>query len=143
MEGRRGITLKDIAAKYGVSPDGVATWTLRPEWKKRVRVIGTLGRANEYHPKDVDALVREWMWLPPTQTNIPRGQLLTLKEIAEYTGIGYATVRSDAVGSEERPSRLGEPDDVQGRARLWRRETVDKRYRGKQLRRRKPKGEVK
>ncbi|GAA1451043.1 hypothetical protein [Nocardiopsis tropica] len=120
--GRPGITVAEIAEKYGRSRSLVSnTWTARAEWKEHVRVVGTRGRALEYDPEDVDALVREWMWLPPKHPGIPASRRLTMQEIAEYSGLTYGRIRSEATRG-----RLAGHDqaDTAG-TRTWKREQVD------------------
>lgn len=125
--GRPGITVTEIAEKYGRSRALVSnTWTQRPEWKERVRVVGSRGRALEYAPEDVDALVREWMWLPPKAPALPADRRLTMREIADYTGIDYGVVRSEATRG-----RLAGHDrtDAAG-TRTWTRAQVDELFTG-------------
>ncbi|WP_150255346.1 hypothetical protein [Nocardiopsis deserti] len=120
--GRPGITVAEIAKKYGRSRSLVAnTWTRRPEWQERVRVVGTRGRALEYDPGDVDALVREWMWLPPTNPGIPASRRLTMREIAEYSGLTYGRIRSEA----SRGRLAGHDQADAAGTRMWTRAQVD------------------
>ena len=125
--GRPGITVTEIAEKYGRSRSLVSnTWTRRPEWRERVRVVGHRNKALEYDPGDVDALVREWLWLPPTNPGIPASRRLTMRELAEYTGIDYGVVRSEATRG-----RLAGHDrtDTAG-TRTWTRAQVDELFTG-------------
>lgn len=126
------LTVREIAAKYEVSLDTVHRWVRDPQWQEAV--VGMRGVAKEYDPERVDALARERIWLPPKQTSIPAGKLLTLTEIAEYTGIAYPDVRHMAAEVSGRGSVLGDPDAVDGDRRMWRRQTVDERVRGRQKR---------
>lgn len=132
MDGRPGMTVREIAAKYEVSLDTAHRWVRGPGWQEAV--VGMRGPAKEYHPKRVDELVRERIWLPPVQTSIPADQLLTLIEIAKYTGIAYDDVRHMAAEVSGRGSVLGDPDALDGDRRMWRRQTVDERVRGRQKR---------
>lgn len=128
---RPGITVTEIAEKYGRSRALVSnTWTARPEWRKRVRVVGRRGRALEYDRADVDALVREWVWLPPKEPALPAGRRLTMREIAEYTGLDYGVIRTEA--SRGRLAGL-DLEDAAG-TRLWTRAQVDKAFTGYQHR---------
>lgn len=124
---RPGITVTEIAEKYGRSRALVSnTWTQRPEWKERVRVVGTRGRAPEYDPEAVDALVREWMWLPPKNPGIPASRRLTMHEIADYTGIDYSSVRSEA----SRGRLAGRDRTDTAGTRTWTRAQVDELFTG-------------
>lgn len=129
------LTVREIAAKYKVSLDTAHRWVRGPQWQEAV--VGMRGVAKEYEAARVDELARELIWLPPVQTSIPPGQLLTLTEIAEYTGIAYTDVRHMAADVAGRGSVLGEPDGIDGDRRLWKRSTVDERVWGRQKRKRK------
>lgn len=139
MVDRPGITVTEIAEKYRRSRSRVANyWVRDPQWRDRVRVVGKRGRASEYDPDDVHALLREWVWLPPENSDVDPERLLTLPEIADYAGIDYATVRSDASPGKRKSGTsrniLGEPDAVRDGERMWRRSTVDDRYWARQKR---------
>lgn len=126
-----GVTAADIAERYRRSESRVRSyWIPHPDWRDRVRVLGrTENGAPLYHAGDVHELLRDWVWLPPADPNIPPERLLTLREVAEYTGISYGTVRSD-----ESKGKLGPPDDVREGVRRWRRDTIDNAYWAKQIR---------
>lgn len=129
--GRAGITVTEIAEKYGRSRSLVSnTWTAREEWKTRVRVVGRRGRALEYDAGDVDALVRAWMWLPPQGPALPAGRLLTMGEIADYTGLDYTVIRTEA----SRGRLAGHDQKDASGTRLWTRAQVDAAFTGYQLR---------
>lgn len=139
MEGRPGITVREIADRYGKSLDTVHRWVRGPGWQDAV--VGKRGAAKEFDPERVDALARELIWLPPVETEVPADRLLTLTEISEYTGISYEDVKHMAADVSGRGSVLGEPDDVDGRRRMWKRATVDERVRGR-AKRKKPNKQV-
>lgn len=129
--GRAGITVAEIAEKYRRSRALVSnTWTARPEWRERVRVVGRRGRALEYDREDVDALVREWVWLPPKEPALPAVRCLNMREIAEYTGLDYGVIRTEA--SRGRLAGL-DLEDAAG-TRLWTRAQVDEAFTGYQRR---------
>lgn len=130
-----GLTVREISAKYRISIDTVHRWVRGPGWKDAV--VGKRGAAKEYDAKIADDLVRERIWLPPVEPEIPAGRLLTLADIAEYTGISYEDVKHMAADVSGRGSVLGPHDDVDGDRRMWRRETVDERVRGRQKRKKK------
>lgn len=134
MQGRVGLTVEDIASTYEVSLDTAYHWVLEPQWKERVSVVHQLGHIKEYDPDQVDELVREWIWLPPRETDVPKDRLLTITEIAAYTGLSRDTIQQYAGAYRGRESVLGEPDEVDGRRRLWRRDTVDVKLEGRQRR---------
>lgn len=138
MEGRPGITVREIANRYEMSLDTVHRWVRGPGWQEAV--VGKRGAAKEFDPTLVDSLVRERIWLPPRETSVPAGALLTLMEISEYTGIRYEDVKHMATDVSGRGSVLGEADDSDGSRRLWKRETVDERVRGRQKRRSRTQG---
>lgn len=129
---RPGLTVREIATKYGMSLDTVHGWVRRKEWQEAV--VGLRGPAKEYDSVRVEELVRERIWLPPVETGIPAGRALTLMEISEYTGIGYDEVRHMAADVSGRGSVLGEHDDLDGDRRMWKRSTVDERLWGRQRR---------
>lgn len=126
------LTVREIAAKYQVSLDTVHRWVRDPQWQEAV--VGMRGVAKEYDPEQVDELARERIWLPPVHTSVSADQLLTMEEIAEYTGIPYRGVKHMAAEVAGRGSVLGAEDAVEGGRRMWRRQTVDERVRGRQKR---------
>lgn len=127
------MTVREIAARYQVSLDTVHRWVRSPRWQQAV--VGMRGVAKEYDPQQVDELVRERIWLPPEQPTIPKDKLLTMEEIADYTGIPYRDVKHMAANVTGRGSVLGRHDDVnEDHSRMWKRSTVDERVRGRQKR---------
>lgn len=129
---RPGLTVREIATKYGVSLDTVHGWVRGKQWQEAL--VGYRGAAKEYDSVKVDELARERVWLPPVDTDVPADRALTLMEISEYTGISYRDVRHMAADVSGRGSVLGEHDDLDGDRRLWKRSTVDERLRGRQRR---------
>lgn len=134
MEGRPGITVREIADLYGKSLDTVHRWVRDPRWSQAV--VGKRGPAKEYDRDLVEELARELIWLPPQDPGIPADRLLTLTEISEYTGIVYEDVKHMAADVSGRGSLLGDPDGTDGRRRMWKRSTVDERVRGRAKRKR-------
>ncbi|OLT27758.1 hypothetical protein BJF83_17395 [Nocardiopsis sp. CNR-923] len=134
---RPGITVPEIAEKYRRSRGVVAnTWVLTPEWRERVCVVGHTGYRGltpVYDAGDVHDLVREWVWLPPEESGIPADRRLTMKEIADYTGIDYSVIRSDA----SRGALKGHDETDAAGTRTWTRQQVDDLYYGRKIRLRK------
>lgn len=129
--GREPVTVADIARLYRRSARAVReTWVNTDQWRERVRAVGKQGKWTLYDADDVEAFARERVWLPPRETDVPPGRLMDQSAIAAYTGIDYSTVRADVSRG-----RLGEPDEVRDRVRLWRRGTVDERLWGRQRKR--------
>lgn len=122
------MTTKDIAALYRRTPRYVRErWVNSPQWRERVPCLGTKtsarGGLRLYDAEAVEALVREWVWLPPADSGVGPDRLLDQREIAEYTGFHYDTVRSDISKGP-----LGKPDTVRDGVGYWKRRTVDDRY---------------
>lgn len=125
------MTTHDIAARYRRTPRYVRErWVRHPAWRERVPSLGAKGGVRGglrlYDAEAVEALVREWVWLPPEVTDVSPNRMLDQREIAAYTGFDYETVRSDA--SPRSNGRLGEPDEVREGVGYWKRSTVDERY---------------
>lgn len=125
------LTATEIAEKYRRTVKYVQTyWISSPAWKERVRRGPNRGRAHTWNAADVHTLLREWVWLPPEDTTIPPDALMNLKEIADYTGLDYGTVRSDASTKGVLPPA----DAEEGGVRKWKRATVDTVYWARQRR---------
>lgn len=108
----------EIAARYGRELSTVQRqWMVRPDWPTP---IGKRGRWNLYDAAAVDAVVRANFVRTVERRGDP-DDLLTVAEIAEYTGLSPATIRADI--SRGRIKR--EPDDNEHGVKRWRRATVD------------------
>jgi len=113
----RGVIIPEIAERYGRSPATIQKhWTRHPEWPEP---IGRRGRWLEYDADAVDKVVHR-LFIRTTGTDGSPDDLLTVAEIAEYTGLKPTTIRSDISRG-----RWPEPDEVAHGVKLWRRATVD------------------
>ncbi|WP_040853798.1 helix-turn-helix transcriptional regulator [Nocardia niigatensis] len=125
----RKLTAPEIAEKYGRALSTVQRqWKVSPDWPES---IGKRGRWLEYDEVAVDEVVRSWSGRPEFDA-ADRGalggpdDLLTMQEIAAYTGLAYGTVRADvSLG------KFGEPEPDAGRAKRFRRSTVDQAMRAR------------
>jgi hypothetical protein len=107
---RPGITPAEIAAKYQRSEHTVADyWAVHPEWPAPV---GKRGRAAEYDPDAVEAVVRRLFLHDPA--DIAPGKLYTVAEAAEVLGIKPGTVRS-----AKSRGRWPAADEVRDGVELW------------------------
>lgn len=128
---REPVTVADIARLYRRTERAVReTWASTDQWREKVRVVGKRHNWVLYDAADVEAFARERVWLPPRETSVPPSRLLDQAAIAEYAGIDYSTVRAEASRG-----RLGKPDEVRDKVRLWKRSTVDDRLWGRQWKR--------
>ncbi|RJO74155.1 hypothetical protein D5S18_18555 [Nocardia panacis] len=121
----RRLTAPEIAAKYGRAKSTVQRqWKVAPDWPAP---IGKRGKWLEYDEAAVEEVVKSWggraVHDSPADGQIDSdpSDLLTTKEIAEYTGLAYGTIRADAS-----TGKLGNPDDIDsGGVKRWRRDTID------------------
>ncbi|MDE1672688.1 helix-turn-helix transcriptional regulator [Nocardia gipuzkoensis] len=112
-----GVIASEIAEKYGRTVSTVQRqWMTHAKWPDPT---GKRGHWNEYDPAEVDSVVRRH-FLRATATTGGPDDLLTVAQIAEYTGLAEATIRADI--SRKRIPR--EPDDHKG-AKRWKRSTID------------------
>ncbi|WP_280246720.1 hypothetical protein [Nocardia abscessus] len=121
-----GIIAPEIAARYGRELSTIQRqWMVRPEWPAS---IGKRGRWNEYDAAEVEQVVRAHFVraATPASEGGP-DDLLTVAQIAEYTGLAEATVRADI--SRGRINRQAD-DDSEG-VKRWRRSTIDAAMRGR------------
>lgn len=125
------VTLEQIAQRYRRPWGGVYSMTRRPLWRERVR-RRRRGNQREHHAIDVDRVIRTWVWVPPVDTGYAPDELLTVRQIAEYSGYNLASVRLDATWPQ-REYWLGPPEEVDGGVRWWRRSTVDERFLGRMV----------
>jgi hypothetical protein len=109
-----GLTVPEIARKYGRPEKTVRWWMFRYEWPAPVRKLG--GR-DLYDEADVDRAVREILRLGDVDADM--GELLDAKGAAAEAGISWGTVRADVSRG-----RWPEPDDVRDGVKLWKRSTV-------------------
>lgn len=120
MNTRHGITLAEIAEKYGRSYSGVKqNWSKDPRWPAP---IGKRGRSIEYDPDAVDKVVKEH-FLPPVEI-VSDGEpddLLTLQEIAALRNPPLAVVTLRAYRAR---GQWPEPDEERSGTPLWRRDTA-------------------
>jgi len=94
MVDRPGITVTEIAERYGRSRSTVSnTWRQHPAWAT-IRVLGRRGRAVEYDRDDADRVIREHFVRPASARLEPRRHY-TAREAADAGRLSYNTIRSD------------------------------------------------
>lgn len=125
------LTLEEIALRYRREWGGVVKMSRRPLWRENVR-RRRRSNAREHHAADVDRVIRTWVWVPPPGTPVHPDELLTVRQIAAYSGYGLHVVRNDAL-HPDRDYWLGPPDKNAGGVKWWRRNTVDDRYLGRMV----------
>jgi predicted DNA-binding transcriptional regulator AlpA len=115
----------EIAERYGRELSTVQRqWMASSVWPA---AVGKRGRWNVFDADAVDRIVREH-FIRPTATAGRPDDLLTVAEIAEYTGLSASTIRSDI--SRGRIQR--DPDDESDGVKRWRRATIDAAMAGRQ-----------
>jgi hypothetical protein len=109
-----GVTVPEIAAKYGRPVKTIRTWMYRYDWPDPVK---KRGRLNEYNPGEVEAAVRAILALGGDGADMD--ELLDMKTAAGEAGISYATVRADISRGRWPP-----PDEDRDGVKRWTRRTV-------------------
>lgn len=113
------LTAPEIAERYGRSVSTIQTkWTQRDEWPAPV---GRRGKWKEYDAAEVADVVQRLYGREGATTKGKPGDLLTVAEIAAYTGLSASTVRADI----SRGRIKHEPDDESTGVKRWRRDTID------------------
>ncbi|QLY31255.1 hypothetical protein H0264_02460 [Nocardia huaxiensis] len=114
----------EIAASYGRAVSTVQQqWMTNEHWPP---VVGKRGRWNEYDAAEVAAVVSEHFVREYQGAGHP-DDLLTVAEIAEYTGLSGGTIRADI--SRGRIRR--DPDDHTDGVKRWKRSTIDAAMEGR------------
>jgi hypothetical protein len=129
VEGRRGVTRKEIAERYGKSVPTVKKWAELPGFPE---AIGARGRSLEYDPDAVEEFYRAVVAVPELPEGDPE-ELVTLSEAAARAGIPVNTL----AGYKSREGDWPEPVVQDGRTGLYRwgemRERLNKRRRRRTL----------
>jgi hypothetical protein len=124
MVARRRVIAPEIAELYGRALDTVKeTWRKHPDWPAPV---GRRGRWAEYDAAAVDELVRRVFLREPAPPVGDPDDLLTVADIAEYTGLARGTIAADISRA-----RWRDPDEDEHGVKRWRRSTVDEIMRGR------------
>ncbi|WUI00223.1 hypothetical protein OHR68_43275 [Spirillospora sp. NBC_00431] len=133
MVTRPALIAPEIAERYGRATSTVQrVWTQHPEWPAPV---GKRGRWNTYDAEQVDQLVRRaFLRDEPARAGDP-DDLLTVNEIADYTGLSPATIRADISRD-----RWRDPDETRDGVKRWRRSSVDQIIKSRRSYRRNPSG---
>lgn len=112
------LTAPEIAERYGRALSTIQTnWTQRDEWPAPV---GRRGKWKEYDAAEVAAVVKRLYGREGNTGKGKPGDLLTVAEIADYTGLAASTVRADVSRG-----RIGAADDESTGVKKWRRDTID------------------
>ncbi|MBF6135862.1 hypothetical protein IU501_22995 [Nocardia otitidiscaviarum] len=132
----QGITAPEIAAKYGRELSTVQRVWKVADWFPPA--IGTRGKWSTYDEAAVDKAVQAHIGRPRPETAANEGSpddLLTLKEVAAYTGLSPSTLRSD-ITRKRFPD--ADPDDAdEGGVKRWPRRVADEAMRSRRAYKRK------
>lgn len=123
MVALRRVIAPEIADRYGRALATVTqTWRKHPDWPEPV---GKRGRWAEYDADEVDQVVRR-LFVRELPHNGGPDDLLTIAQIADYTGLARGTIDADISRG-----RWRDPDNVEHGVKRWKRSTVDEIMRGR------------
>ncbi|GAA3251546.1 helix-turn-helix transcriptional regulator [Nonomuraea helvata] len=117
MVEHRNVIAPEIAERYGRALTTVTdVWRKHPDWPA---ATGRRGRWNEYDAQAVDELIRRAFLRPPAPEEGSSDDLLTIADIAAYTGLARGTIDADISRG-----RIPPPDNTEDGKR-WRRSIID------------------